>query len=298
MTGCGAAGSQLRELLEREPVRPRGVFDRRGGRLGPDECAGRQHPAGAAGDDALQLRGLGAGLARSPQPVQASLDRAPEFRGDSPVTLSVVVVSWNTRERLRSCLNSLTTHLGGRRSRGRGGRQRLRGRERRDGGAANSPMCAVLINDEQRRLRPGRQPGDAGRREGDWLLVLNSDIELIDDSVARLVDDLAAGEAERIGVAQCQLRFPDGRVQHSTYRFPSVGRVLFETLGLYKLMPAIRRPTRCCSAGYWDHSSERDVDWVAGALMLLPRGGVRADGRLRRAAVHVRRGPRLVLADP
>ena len=80
-------------------------------------------------------------------------------------------------------------------------------------------------------------------------------------------------------MAHCRLILPDGRQQHTAYRFPSFARDL-EDLGLYKLLSSDRRPARCCSAGYWDYAEERDVDWVAGAFMLLPRAGVRG----RRAA--------------
>jgi GT2 family glycosyltransferase len=65
------------------------------------------------------------------------------------------------------------------------------------------------------------------------------------------------------------LSFPDGRLQHTTHRFPSLRLAAFEDLGMYKLMPWIA--PGALLRGYWDHASERDVDWVIGAFMLLPR---------------------------
>ena len=71
-------------------------------------------------------------------------------------------------------------------------------------------------------------------------------------------------------MAHCRLVYPDGRLQHSTYRFPSLRRAVLEDLGFYKLLGA-RRAGEALLGGYWDHDEERDVDAVAGAFMLLPR---------------------------
>jgi GT2 family glycosyltransferase len=60
-------------------------------------------------------------------------------------------------------------------------------------------------------------------------------------------------------------------LQHTAYRFPSLGLALVEDLGLYKLMPKAKAGPLLLS-GYWHYAEERDVDWVAGAFMLLPRG--------------------------
>jgi len=67
-----------------------------------------------------------------------------------------------------------------------------------------------------------------------------------------------------------QARVPDGRVQHSAYRFPSLRLALVEDLGLFKLMPH-KRAGETLLAGHWGYDEQRDVDWVAGAFMLMPR---------------------------
>jgi GT2 family glycosyltransferase len=103
---------------------------------------------------------------------------------------------------------------------------------------------------------------------GRWLLLLNSDARLIDDSVARLVRDVRLEPG--LGVAHCQLLSEDGQLQHTAYRFPRLGLVLLEGLGFYKLLPQ-RSRGELLLGGYWDEQRESDVDWVAGAFMLLPR---------------------------
>ena len=39
---------------------------------------------------------------------------------------------------------------------------------------------------------------------------------------------------------------------------------------MYKLLPA-RRSGELVLSGHWDYAQERDVDWVAGSFMMLPR---------------------------
>jgi hypothetical protein len=104
--------------------------------------------------------------------------------------------------------------------------------------------------------------------EGRWFLLLNSDAALLDETVATLFARVQ--REERVGIAHCQLVFPDGRVQHTAYPFPTLTTAAIENLGLYKLLGR-RTAGSILLAGYWDHAEERDVDWVAGAFMLMPR---------------------------
>jgi hypothetical protein len=103
---------------------------------------------------------------------------------------------------------------------------------------------------------------------GDFFLLLNSDAHLDDDSVARLLQRLR--NREDVGVAGPLIRHEEGTLQASAYRFGSLRLLALEELGLYKLLP---RETRSdlFLGGYWDHSVEREVDWVLGACMLVRR---------------------------
>ena len=107
------------------------------------------------------------------------------------------------------------------------------------------------------------------------MLLLNSDTLLVDGSVAALVRRIRS--ERNVGVAHCRLVFPDGRQQHTVYRFPSLRLALLEDLGFYKLLSK-RRQGETLLTGYWDYAEERDVDWVAGAFMLLPREVFEATG--------------------
>jgi hypothetical protein len=186
--------------------------------------------------------------------------------------LSVVIVSWNTQQLLRDCLTSLSRHLASIEH------------EVIVVDNASTDGSAEMVQREFEHVRLIQNEDNTGFgaannqamavAEGRYFLLLNSDTYLRDDSVAKLCRKVMSHPD--IGVAQCQLYFPDGRIQYTAHRFPSLGRILFEALGVYKLMPG--RAPKILLRGYWNHQSERDVDWVIGAFMLLPRQVFQATG--------------------
>jgi GT2 family glycosyltransferase len=180
--------------------------------------------------------------------------------------LSVVIVNWNTLERLRDCLSSITEQLGS-----VAHEVIVIDNDSSDG----SPEMVENEFAEVRLVRNTENTGfgranNQGMRlaRGEWFLLLNSDTVLTDDSVAHLFEKVR--HDPKVGIAQCRIVFPDGRTQFTTYRFPGVGRAAFEAFGLYKLVPK-ERAGSILLTGYWNYDEEREVDWVAGAFMLLPR---------------------------
>jgi len=187
--------------------------------------------------------------------------------------VSIVVVSWNAREHLRRCISSIARHT-------------------RDvtlefvvvDNASSDGTVAALQRDypdlkivaNARNLgfaRAGNQGMSAAA--GELLLLLNPDTYVEDDVIGRAVRFMAT--RPEIGMLGCRLRYPDGRLQHNANRALSVRRSLLERLWLYKLIPRSRR-ARFLLDGYWDHDEEADVDWLAGAFMLLRRELFAASG--------------------
>jgi asparagine synthase (glutamine-hydrolysing) len=215
--------------------------------------------------------GIVPGAARAVEIAPVRTPVEPRAPGRDP-ELSVIVTSWNTRELTRSCLRSLERHL------------RYVSHEVIVVDNASGDGSAEMITADFPGVRLLRNPENAGFAvannqamkvaRGAWFLLLNSDTELIDCSVARLFERVRS-EAD-VGVAHCRLRFPDGRLQHTVYRFPSIALALLEDLGFHKLAP--RFAPHVLLGGYWDYGEERDVDWVAGAFMLLPRQVFEATG--------------------
>lgn len=103
---------------------------------------------------------------------------------------------------------------------------------------------------------------------GEYLLLLNSDTELINNAPKICHDYLLAHPG--VGMVSAQLRYPDGKVQHTTRRFRTISWELLEVIPLYKLLPKKKRE-QLMLHHYFDHESFADVDWVWGAYMQFPR---------------------------
>ena len=180
--------------------------------------------------------------------------------------LSVVVVSFNTRDLLRECLASVSAHLGS-----LSHETLVVDNASSDGSAemvaAEFPSVRLLRNAANEGF--GRANNLAMREaRGEVFLLLNSDAKLVDASLLALVADLRA--CPDIAVLGPRLLRPDGSLQPSAYRFGWLRLIVLEELGLYKLWPPVRR-AELLLGGYWDHSARRDADWLVGACLLIRR---------------------------
>jgi N-acetylglucosaminyl-diphospho-decaprenol L-rhamnosyltransferase len=79
-----------------------------------------------------------------------------------------------------------------------------------------------------------------------------------------------------VGAMGPLVRFPDGRLQLSARAFPSIGQALGH--GLFGLWWPSNPWTRAYRLTDWDHTSERDVDWVSGCCLALRRDAFDAVG--------------------
>jgi asparagine synthase (glutamine-hydrolysing) len=180
--------------------------------------------------------------------------------------LSVIVVNWNTQGLLRDCLSSVATAL-----RSVSHEVILVDNASSDGSPemVEREFVGVRLIRNTENVGFARANNQAMRvAQGRWFLLLNSDTRIEDDSVARLFERVH--DEEGLGVAHCRLLLGNGRLQYSTYRFPSIRLAALEGFGLHKLLPRRWRAPLLLS-GYWEEDQERDVDWVSGAFMLMPR---------------------------
>ena len=104
--------------------------------------------------------------------------------------------------------------------------------------------------------------------KGEYLLLLNSDTELINNAPKICLDYLL--QHKEVGMVTCQLLYPDGKIQYNTRRFRTISWELLEVFSFYKLMPKQKRE-HLMLHHYFDHQSFAEVDWVWGAFMLFPR---------------------------
>jgi GT2 family glycosyltransferase len=198
------------------------------------------------------------------------------------VELSVLVVSWNTRDFLRECLRSVLEAIEGMRA-----EIVVVDNASSDGSAdmvrrefAHEPRLRLVANERNELFARGNNQAFALSR-GELLLVLNPDVLLSRASLRGMVDYLRAHP--RVGIVSCNLVGRDGVPQSLHRRFPTlpivfslftdVGRRLDRTLllGLNGRRYHLRTARR--------HGAVR-IDQAAAACLLVSRSTVERIGGL------------------
>ncbi len=178
--------------------------------------------------------------------------------------VTIAVVSFNTRELLLRCLESMEQEAAA-------GRAEVwvidncSSDGSLDAVRAAAPWAAVI--DAGQNLGFGRAVNAvASRTRGQWLLAANADVALEPGALQALLD---AGAEARVGCVAPRLVLADGVTQHSVYPFPSVPLTLAFNLSLHRLSPAVA--DRLCLEGFWNPERGRAVPWALGACLLLRR---------------------------
>ena len=189
-------------------------------------------------------------------------------RATMPVAdLSVSVVSYRTPELLRACLRGAVARARqiGAGDGGDGGRQRQRRCVCGDGAGRVSVGARDRKRDEPWALgrRTTRRSLASAAR---YLLVLNSDTTVAPGALQALVGYLDAHP--RVAVAGPRLRYPDGSVQPSRRRFPSVATLFLESTQVQRFWPDNAVLRRYYVADRSD-DLEQEVDWLAGACLCV-----------------------------
>jgi GT2 family glycosyltransferase len=179
--------------------------------------------------------------------------------------VSVVIVSYESRELLERCLAALAADA----QRAAACEVIVVDQASSDGSAAwlaaEHPAVHVVALDENVGFGAGNNRG-AEVASGRWLLLLNSDAFVRPGAIDELVRFAEA--RPEIGVAGPGLRWPDGRLQRSCRRFPTVFRLATEYLYLRKLAPR-SRILNGFYYGEFAHDEPWRVDWVTGACLLV-----------------------------
>lgn len=205
--------------------------------------------------------------------------------------LAILIVNWNVRDLLRACLVSLRTCAASTHQQhlivvdnasSDGSVEMLRN---------EFPDVHCIANPSNRGFTGGNNDGLAWiekhlrfaiddlrlveatsnsqatnvRRQSDYVLLLNPDTEVTAGALDAL---LAYADANpQVGVVGPQLRYPDGSIQSSRRRFPTLFSAMIESTWLQALLPS-----RWLDSFYvHDHADDQTstVDWVMGAAMLV-----------------------------
>lgn len=174
------------------------------------------------------------------------------------MTLSVIIVNFNTQDLLKNCLTSIYQYI-----------DILEDEVIVVDNASQDdsvemvkkkfPAVKLIIN--QKNLGFAKANNQALRQaQGEYCLLLNSDTQVKSGALEKLVR--FANDHLEVGVVGAKLLNPDGSIQPSVYHFPSIWRAIKEywlgQKGIYeKYAPAV--------------SGAVEVEAVVGAAILIPK---------------------------
>lgn len=183
--------------------------------------------------------------------------------------LSIIVVNWNVKDLLRDCLNSLltaaqssphlTTEIIVIDSASTDGSPHMVRTE--------FPQVQLVASTENLGYANGNNRG-VELAQGRYLFLLNPDTVVEPDAPARMIDYLESHPST--GALGPQLLWPDGSVQSSRRRFPTLGSLFWESTLLGQWFPDNRHLRRYHLADQPPDQTQ-PVDWVVGAALLIRR---------------------------
>lgn len=178
--------------------------------------------------------------------------------------LSIIIVSWNVADLLKKCLDSIYKY-----TQGVSFEIFVIDNASSDNSVAmiqeNFPKIKFIINQENKGFAAANNQG-ASQAQGRYILLLNPDTELKEDSlskVARFMD-----KQPKCGIAGCHLENPDGAHQDSVRRFPSFWDQILILLKAHHIFPRLAIFRRYLYVDF-DYSREQKVEQVMGAFFMI-----------------------------
>jgi GT2 family glycosyltransferase len=179
--------------------------------------------------------------------------------------ITIAIVSWNTRELLGRCLNSLRPEV----ERGRADVWVVDNASE-DGSAdlvrERFGWVNLVASDENHGF--GRALNLVARRtSSEWIATANADIALRPGAIDALLE--AGRRDPRAGAIAPRLVLPSGATQHSVFAFPTIPYSFFLATGAFRFSRTLA--DRRAFPGHWDSERARRVPWAIAAFLLFRR---------------------------
>ncbi|RLT93662.1 glycosyltransferase family 2 protein [Ketobacter sp.] len=188
-------------------------------------------------------------------------------------TLSIVIVSWNTKDILDDCLESVYRETDGIEF-----EVIVVDNDSQDGSAEmvkeKYPGVILIVNEKNVGFAAANNIG-FNYCNGKYILLLNSDTVVLDGALQKTVS--YADQHPDLGVLSCKILNDDHTLQPNCSMYPSLlNSVLFIT-GLYKAFPRSKFFGRA-QMTWWDYDDERQVQVLKGCFMLVRKEALDATG--------------------
>jgi hypothetical protein len=194
--------------------------------------------------------------------------------------LSVVIISWNVRELLRRCLDSIQEGLKGEKGKGLLVETIVFDNGSADGSADMVREYLPWVHLMESEVNLGFTKGNnlaIGQSEGRYILLLNPDTEVVGDALGTMVAYMESHP--RVGALGPRLLNPDGTTQSSRRRFPTLATAFLESTVLQPWFQGSKILKRYYLLDRPDDEIQ-PVDWVVGAALLIRRQALHQVGPL------------------
>lgn len=183
------------------------------------------------------------------------------------VTLSIIIVNWNSWGYVKNCLDSIIKY-----SKGINYEVIVIDNASIDNSGqnikANFPWVNLIALTENCGFPKANNIGFAKAR-GKYLLALNPDTEVKKNTLQLSLRFLE--HHSDYGCVGVKTRKSSGEIQFSCARkFPTFKGIIFNFLFLDKIFPRFNISENIDMPA-WDHEDSRDVDMIAGSFMMFPR---------------------------
>jgi len=186
-----------------------------------------------------------------------------------PSSMDIIIVNWNSGGLLRDCLRSI--NIAADQYSFNLNRVVVVDNASSDGSADEMEELKIPLfiirNEVNRGFATACNQGEK-ESKADYLLFLNPDTYLNEDSLAKPLIFMERGFNQHIGIVGIQLLDNNGEIAQTCARFPTPGRFFSKMFGLDRLFPHVF-PSYFMSD--WDHRESREVDHVMGAFFLIRR---------------------------
>jgi GT2 family glycosyltransferase len=112
---------------------------------------------------------------------------------------------------------------------------------------------------------------------GRYVMIINPDILILTNELGKMIKYL--DQHPEIGILGPKLINPDGSLQYSCYRFPTLMMPFYRRTFLGKL-PWFRKKVDKYLMADWDHQSNQAVDWLLGGCLMIRKSAMDKVGLL------------------
>ncbi|MBN1816832.1 MAG: glycosyltransferase family 2 protein [Sedimentisphaerales bacterium] len=189
--------------------------------------------------------------------------------------VSVIIVNWNTAQITCGCLASVYEQ-----TRDVSFEVIVVDNASSDGSAERIqqqfPQVILIENTENRGFAAANNQGMAVA-QGRYVLLLNPDTVVLDGAIQKAI--AFAERHPEAAVVGCQVWENESKLQPTCFSFPSLGGLFLRTIGLSRMFPKSRLWAGEM-LGWWDRTTEREVDVVSGMFMLVRSEAIQQVGRM------------------